>query len=148
MRRAVLTPAGIPALMCPDRTKSPEEPPGETEDMRPIGLGLIAALIVAMMAPATAMAAPAKAPVPAVSAEQRKEGMKDAPAIVAAANLPCQVSDARLAGKAPADKKTGSLGASVYEVACGPGSIWFLIELGFLAGTPGANRFGPPPTNA
>jgi uncharacterized membrane protein YhaH (DUF805 family) len=28
------------------------------------------------------------------------------------------------------------------------GSIWLLIELGFLAGTPGANRFGPPPTNA
>jgi len=28
------------------------------------------------------------------------------------------------------------------------GSMWFLIELGFLAGTPGANRFGPPPTNA
>jgi uncharacterized membrane protein YhaH (DUF805 family) len=28
------------------------------------------------------------------------------------------------------------------------GSIWFLVELGFLAGTPGANRFGPPPTNA
>jgi uncharacterized membrane protein YhaH (DUF805 family) len=26
------------------------------------------------------------------------------------------------------------------------GSIWLLIELGFLAGTPGANRFGPPPT--
>src|SRR5262245_12554118 len=28
------------------------------------------------------------------------------------------------------------------------GAIWFLIELGFLAGTPGANRFGRPPTNA
>jgi uncharacterized membrane protein YhaH (DUF805 family) len=28
------------------------------------------------------------------------------------------------------------------------GSIWFLIELGFLAGTPGPNRFGPPPTDA
>ena len=28
------------------------------------------------------------------------------------------------------------------------GSIWLLVELGFLAGTPGANRFGPPPTNA
>jgi uncharacterized membrane protein YhaH (DUF805 family) len=27
-------------------------------------------------------------------------------------------------------------------------AIWFLIELGLLAGTPGANRFGPPPTNA
>jgi uncharacterized membrane protein YhaH (DUF805 family) len=27
------------------------------------------------------------------------------------------------------------------------GSIWLLIELGFLAGTPGPNRFGPPPTD-
>jgi len=25
------------------------------------------------------------------------------------------------------------------------GAIWFLIELGFLAGSPGVNRFGPPP---
>jgi uncharacterized membrane protein YhaH (DUF805 family) len=28
------------------------------------------------------------------------------------------------------------------------GTIWFLIELGFLAGTPGSNRFGPPPMDA
>jgi uncharacterized membrane protein YhaH (DUF805 family) len=28
------------------------------------------------------------------------------------------------------------------------GAIWLLIELGFLAGTPGPNRFGPPPTDA
>lgn len=26
------------------------------------------------------------------------------------------------------------------------GAIWLLIELGFLAGTPGPNRFGPPVT--
>jgi uncharacterized membrane protein YhaH (DUF805 family) len=25
------------------------------------------------------------------------------------------------------------------------GAIWFLIEVGFLPGTPGPNRFGPPP---
>jgi len=25
------------------------------------------------------------------------------------------------------------------------GNIWFLVELGFLPGTPGPNRFGPPP---
>ena len=25
------------------------------------------------------------------------------------------------------------------------GAIWLLVELGFLPGTPGANRFGPPP---
>ena len=27
------------------------------------------------------------------------------------------------------------------------GSIWLLIELGFLKGTPGPNRFGPPVTD-
>jgi uncharacterized membrane protein YhaH (DUF805 family) len=28
------------------------------------------------------------------------------------------------------------------------GALWLLIELGFLTGTPGPNRFGPPPTDA
>ncbi|MGZ6040153.1 MAG: hypothetical protein ACXWKR_15900 [Phenylobacterium sp.] len=97
--------------------------------MRPIRLGLFVALIVALMAPATAMAAAAAKPAAtAITAEARKQGMADAPALVAAANLPCQVSDARLAGKAPPDKKTGSLGASVYEVACGAGSVGYLIQ--------------------
>jgi uncharacterized membrane protein YhaH (DUF805 family) len=27
------------------------------------------------------------------------------------------------------------------------GAIWLLIELGFLGGTPGPNRFGPPPAD-
>jgi uncharacterized membrane protein YhaH (DUF805 family) len=27
------------------------------------------------------------------------------------------------------------------------GAIWLLIELGFLAGTPGPNRYGPPVTS-
>jgi len=27
------------------------------------------------------------------------------------------------------------------------GQLWLLIELGFLAGTPGPNRFGPPVTD-
>ena len=27
------------------------------------------------------------------------------------------------------------------------GAIWILVELGFLAGTPGPNRFGPPPAD-
>ncbi|MGZ6038033.1 MAG: hypothetical protein ACXWKR_05150, partial [Phenylobacterium sp.] len=65
---------------------------------------------------------------PSVSSEARKQGMADAPALVAAAGVTCQVSDARLAGKTAADKKTGSPGASVYEVACGPNSLGFLIQ--------------------
>ncbi len=98
--------------------------------MRPIRLGLFAALIVALLAPATAMAAaaPAKPAVPVVKDAERKVGMADTPALVAAANLHCQVSDARLAGKSSPDKKTGSLGASVYEVACGPGAVGYLLQ--------------------
>ena len=94
--------------------------------MRPIGLGLLAALIVAMMTPVVAMAAPKAAPA-AVSPEARKAGMADAPALVAAASLPCKVTDARLVGKAAADKKTGSLGSSLYEVAC-EGQPGYLVQ--------------------
>jgi hypothetical protein len=104
--------------------------------MRPIGLRLLAALIVMMMAPAAAMAATPKAPAIAVSPEARKAGMADAPALVAAASLPCKVTDARLIGKAPPDKKTGSPGSSLYEVACdaAPG---FLLQTA-AAGPPNA----------
>ena len=93
--------------------------------MRPMRLGLLAALIVAVMAPAMAYAAAAA---PTVSSDARKAGMADAPALVLAAGLNCQVSDARLAGKSAPDKKTGSLGSTVYEVACGPNSIGFLMQ--------------------
>jgi hypothetical protein len=95
--------------------------------MRPMRLGLLAALIIAVMAPAVAMAATPKAPEVKISPESRKTGMADAPALISAAGLTCQLSDARLVGKAPPDKKTGSLGSSLYEVACsnGPG---FLVQ--------------------
>lgn len=110
--------------------------------MRPMRLGLIAALIVAVMAPAAAMAqrlptsgGGAKAAPSAVSADSRKSGMKDAPAVIQAAGVACQLSDARLAGSVAPDKKTGSLGAKVYEVACGEGSVGFVAV---------ANVTGPP----
>jgi hypothetical protein len=95
--------------------------------MRPFGLGLLAAFMVALAAPAAALAAPA-AKAPTVDKAQREAGMKEAPAVVQAAGLNCQVSDARKAGTAPPDKKTGSPGGSVYEVACGEGSIGYLIQ--------------------
>lgn len=101
--------------------------------MRPMRLGLLAALIVAVTAPAavaqrlpSAGSSAPKGPPAAVTAESRKAGMKDAPALVQAAGLSCQVSDARLAGSMAADKKTGSLGGKVYEVACGEGNIGFI----------------------
>jgi hypothetical protein len=113
--------------------------------MRPMRLGLLAALIVAVMAPATAMAqrlppsgggGKAAAAETKVSSESRKAGMAEAPALVQAAGLNCQLSDARLVGKAPPDKKTGSLGSSLYEVACGSGAMGFLIQTGALGAAP------------
>jgi hypothetical protein len=110
-------------------------------------LGLLAALIIAVMAPATAMAqrlppsGGGKAPAAAkatVTSESRKAGMADAPALVQAAGLNCQVSDARLIGKAPPDKKTGSLGSSLYEVACGQGGMGFLLQTSGTGGAPSA----------
>ncbi len=97
--------------------------------MRPFRLGLLAALMVALAAPGAALAAAAPAPkAPTVDKGQREAGMKEAPAVVQAAGLTCQVSDARKAGSTPPDKKTGSPGGSVYEVACGQGSIGYLIQ--------------------
>ena len=102
--------------------------------MRPMRLGLLAALIFAVMAPA-AMAqrlpppgggtAPAKAGT--VDAAARKAGMADAPAVIQANNIDCQVSDARLAGKGSKDPKTG-ITPSVYEVACGANAIGYMIQ--------------------
>ncbi|HZZ69945.1 MAG TPA: hypothetical protein VFE18_17370, partial [Phenylobacterium sp.] len=96
-------------------------------------LGLLAALIVAVMAPAVAMAAPAK--VPTVDSAMRKQGMAEAPALVQAAGVNCQVSDARFVGKSPPDKKTGSLGSSLYEVACGQG-MGYLVQTSAAGGAP------------
>jgi hypothetical protein len=83
--------------------------------MRPMGWGLVAALCAAVLAPAAVISAP-KAAAP-VSEAQRKQGMAEAPAVVQAAGVGCQVSDARFIGKA-SDPKT-KVATSYYEVACG-----------------------------
>jgi hypothetical protein len=109
-------------------------------------LGLLAALIVAVVAPTAALAQrlPAggggatKAPPTTVSADARKAGMADAPALVQAAGLSCQVSDARLVGKVPADKKAGTLGSSLYEVACGQNAMGFLVQTSATGAAPNA----------
>ena len=97
--------------------------------MRPIGLGLFAALLVALATPALAQRAPSGAApkAPTVDKASREAGMKDAPALAQAAGVTCQVQDARMAGKLAPDKKTGSLGGNVYEVSCGPGTVGFIM---------------------
>lgn len=89
--------------------------------MRPMKFGLLAAMATAMLLPAAMVAAQNNKPA-AVSEASRKDGMKDAPALVQTAALPCQVADARLIGK---DAKAG---ASFYEVACSGGAMGFVIQ--------------------
>ena len=85
-------------------------------------LGLLLALMAALMVPAVANAQGKKAPPPAVSEAARKAGMTQAPPVVTAMGLPCQIADARLIG---ADKKTK---VSYFEVACGVGNIGYVIQ--------------------
>ena len=95
--------------------------------MRPKVIGLAAALLVAVLAPVAVMSAPKAAP-PAVTDAQRKQGMAETPAIVQAAGLPCQVSDARFVGKSPEDKKANKPAQSYYEVACGAGNEGYVLQ--------------------
>lgn len=103
--------------------------------MRPKVLGLAAALLVAALAPATVISAPKDAP--KVSAAERKQGMAEAPALVQAAGLNCQVSDARFVGKTAEDKKAGKPAMSFYEVACQPGQMGYVLQAA-MGGAPEA----------
>jgi hypothetical protein len=96
----------------------------------PRGFGLAVALCAAILAPVAVMSAPKEA---GVSEQARKQGMAEAPAVVQAAGLPCQVTDARLVGKVGADKKKGTPAQTFYEVAC-QGGMGFLLQ---------ANEGGP-----
>lgn len=91
--------------------------------MRPIGWGVAVALFAAVLAPVAVMAA--KPAAPAVSPEQHKQGMAEAPAVVQAAGLPCQVSDARFIGKQ--EDKKAKTSTSFYEVACS-GSMGYILQ--------------------
>ncbi|MDR3513619.1 MAG: hypothetical protein P4L73_18435 [Caulobacteraceae bacterium] len=77
--------------------------------MRAPGIGLAAALIVAMMA-STAFARDSD-----ISPDQRKAGMKAAPALITAAKLPCTLADARMMGEGVGADKVKS---TYYEIAC------------------------------
>ncbi len=90
--------------------------------MRSFGIGLAAALFVAVMAPAAVVSA-AKKPVEEVTAAARAQGMAVAPAAAAAAGITCKVTDARFVGKVT-DKKAKTE-TNYIEVDCdqGPGFI-------------------------
>ena len=83
--------------------------------MKLFGIGAALALALAAILPSAAMAAakPAAAP---ITKEQRAKGMADAPALVTAAGLDCQLADARFIGDS-SDPKT-KVKSSFYELAC------------------------------
>jgi hypothetical protein len=81
--------------------------------------------MLASILPAAALAA-AAAPnkPPAITKDQRDQGMKAAPALIATAALPCKLADARFIGQAP-DPKTKK-DVKYYEIAC-TGSVGYLV---------------------
>jgi hypothetical protein len=90
--------------------------------MRPIAIGLTAALALAALIPAAVISAPkAKDKPPAVDPKAREVGMKAAPDIAKASGISCTVTDARLVGS---DKKTNT---DYYEVACQEGLGFALV---------------------
>lgn len=100
--------------------------------MRPARLGLagLIVLLISFVIGGTAFAAdePAAAKPPEISKEAKQQGMKNAPALVQAAGLPCQVSDARAIGKTT-DPKTKKE-VTYYEVACTGGMGFVVVDEG------------------
>jgi hypothetical protein len=91
--------------------------------MRSIGWGLLMALVLAIGAPEAAWAA-AKTADPAVTKDARDKGMAEAPGVVSAGGLTCQVSDARKIGEGT--DTTTKAKETLYEVACS-NNIGFVV---------------------
>lgn len=87
----------------------------------PKAIGLLMVLLAATLSPAAAVSQK-KAAAPAVSEASRKSGMAEAPAVIQAAGLGCQLSDARKIGE---DKKTKT---AYYEIACAPGAMGYVLQ--------------------
>jgi hypothetical protein len=94
--------------------------------MRRLGLAIIAVAALALgAAPMMAKADPAPAAPKPITKEQRDQGMKEAPAALEAAHVPCTLTDAAFIGK--------SGKSSVYEVACKEGLGYMVIGAGDAA---------------
>jgi len=92
----------------------------KTQVKTPKAIGLAMAMIAAMLVPAAAVSQGKKAA--EVPAAARKAGMAEAPAVIQAAGLGCQMSDARKIGE---DKKAKT---SYYEVACATGAMGYVLQ--------------------
>jgi hypothetical protein len=89
--------------------------------MKLVRIGFVAAVMMAFAG--HAMAADA----PKIDPAQRTQGMKEAPAIVQAANLSCTVNDALFVGSGTAKVNGKDVDSKVYEVACNEGLGYFII---------------------
>src|SRR4051812_43176689 len=87
----------------------------------PKTIGLVMLLVAGLFMPGAAVSQK-KAAAPAVSEASRKAGMAEAPAVIQAAGLGCQMSDARKIGE---DKKTKT---AYFEVACAPGGMGYVLQ--------------------
>jgi hypothetical protein len=99
--------------------------------MRPTRLGLAAvaaALVSAISFIAPAAYAKTDAATTDIPKEARATGMKDAPKVVQAAGIPCQIADARFVGLA-SDAKTKAQ-SKYYEVACTGGMGFVVVDKG------------------
>src|ERR1700683_1151697 len=101
---------------------------------RPFGLATLGAMLIAFASFANAMAAntTTTAPVPfkppEITADSRAAGKKAVPALLTAANLPCQMADARFIGPTT-DPKTKKE-VKYYEVACTGAMGYIVVDKG------------------
>jgi hypothetical protein len=84
--------------------------------MRPMGLGVAAALVLAILSPLGVAHAAPKSDAAPITKDQRDKGMAAAPGLVSAGGFDCQVADARLRGSGT-DPKTKAK-VTLYELAC------------------------------
>ncbi|MFI4936558.1 MAG: hypothetical protein ACHP7N_18280 [Caulobacterales bacterium] len=100
--------------------------------MRPIIVGLFAAVLAVAFFPAASAMADSKVPPPPITPEAKTKGMAAAPGLIAAGGIDCQLASARLIGESQ-DPKT-KVKSSFYEIGC-KGGEGFIINAG-AAGTP------------
>ena len=94
-------------------------------------LGIVAAMAMALCGQ---QALAADTPAPAMNAKIHEQSMKDAPALVLAAGLPCTVSDAYLLGVNDEKANGKTFKTSFYEIACGAGGLGYIFK-----SSPGGN---------
>lgn len=95
--------------------------------MRFFRLGIIAAMAMALCGQ-QALAADKPAPAPKMDPKIHEQSMKDAPPLVLAAGLKCDVTDAYLLGANDEKANGKTFKSSFYELACGQGGLGYIFK--------------------